>query len=103
MNEVDIIKGAREILSDPWHWRKGGYTDGAGRYCLLGAMGMVAYEDAHAFSMGRSLVMRAADMVAKHATLEFNNTIANFNDDPLTTHQDVLNLLDKTLADLGAL
>lgn len=105
MNEVDIIKGAREILSDPRHWCKGGYTDGKECYCILGAMSMAAHGNPYAFGVEyQTTLARAAEMVAQHTPFDPSAyTAATFNDDPITTHQDILNILDKTLADLGAL
>jgi hypothetical protein len=109
MNEVDIIKGARKILSDPKRWRKGKYGDDEDGCCILGAMGIVACGSAWAFlsaiwSGEDSSLTRAADMVVQHTSFDpVMYTAAVFNDDPATTHQDVLDVLDKTLADLGAL
>jgi hypothetical protein len=109
MNEVDIIKGARKILSDPGRWRKGTYADDGDGCCILGALGMAACNDAWAYDIAirghvKNSLTRAADMVAQHTTFDpVKNTAAAFNDDPATTHQDVLDVLDKTLADLGAL
>jgi len=92
MNEAEIIKGARDILAEPTHWRKGDYTDGSGRYCLLGALGM---------SHAQALFVLTVELVAGH--LPRGSFLGEFNDDEKTTHQDVLDVLDKTLADLGVL
>jgi hypothetical protein len=108
VNEVELITAAREILSDPNRWHKGFLEsfDGA-KVCMLGALdrasgnyllrsnparvGVENLIEAHL--PGGVSAWRGKDLVP----------IAAFNDDPATTHEDVLTLLDKTLADLGAL
>lgn len=104
MNEVEIIKGAREILSDPNRWHKGALENvDRSAMCILGAADKACegHWDARYI---------AEDLLEEHlpgGVEAFKGRklvpIAAFNDDPLTTHEDVLTLLDKTLAALGAL
>lgn len=102
MNETEIIQGARELLSDPTRWNKGGFTDGHGAFCIRGALGHV-HGNVDMTPSGPWHRLR------EHLPEDFRHfaggpdMLAAFNDHPDTTHQDIINLLDKTLADLGAL
>lgn len=106
MNEIEIIRGAREILSDPKRWHRGNYADDSlERMCILGALGM-ASDRANVYATVGGIefpaLYRATQAVQQHIPADFE-FIPQFNDDDSTTHQDVLNVLDKTLADLGGL
>lgn len=97
-----VIKGARDILADPKHWTKCGFCDGRGAFCVRGALAKAA---------GRPLNETPLDEwdaltchLPKHfAEISGSDPLSEFNDHPDTTHQDILDLLDKTLADLGVL
>ena len=90
MNEIDILKATRELLSDPKRWNKGKGRCGDA-VCLFVAIYICGGSvDSPAFAA-------ALQLVRKHLTC----SIHVFNDD--ATHQDILNLLDKALADAGAL
>lgn len=104
MNEADIIKGAREILSEPKRWHQGDYVSEDGeRVCMLGALGQASERNPRStlVSFGTPLG-RAMDLVQQHLPGRFLD-IPAFNDSTETTHADVLTVFDKTLADLGAL
>ena len=99
----EIIQKARDIVANKWH--KGSYTDGNGGYCIMGALGMarggeILYADADL------LVPHLQDLGWKkctnpsHRTTEICDHIPHFNDDPNTTKEMVLQLFDKTLANL---
>lgn len=49
-----------------------------------------------------ALFVKARNLVEDHLPEPYGS-VPLFNDDPLTTHQDVLDVLDKTLADLGGM
>jgi hypothetical protein len=96
MNEAaDTIQAARELLSDPTRWGKGKTRPTPESYCLASAISRnclgVTYNEYKAIT----------DLVGQHVPGGMALTI--YNDHPDTTHEDILNLLDKTLADLGAL
>ncbi|MCA2337897.1 DUF6197 family protein [Mycobacterium avium] len=100
---IDILKGARDILSGAkrWHQRDTWSPDRAA-VCLRGAC-MLAAGLSHPLVVETSETrtyyeaLRALQKHAETATLE------EFNDAEFTVHADVLNLVDKTLADLGGL
>lgn len=103
MNEVAIIQGAREILSDPKRWRKGSFGFIGEAVCALGALGVAAtgtvqgcYSVHHAHPLSKALAL-----VDDH--VPGGVTIQEYNDAIGTTHADILNLFDKTLASLGGL
>jgi hypothetical protein len=103
--EVEIIKGAREILSDPKRWTKGKLvtTDGTA-VCLIGALGRARIGLTNAEYNAEA---RAEAFLQEHLPPGYDGEqlrpLAEFNDDPLVIHQDILDLVDKTLADLGGL
>ena len=104
---LELYKEARQILSDPTHWTIGSFARSkTGRdvspldpeavsFCLLGVLAKVnglnrKYNDTHDLSSYiRSHLPEGANLVC-------------FNDDPLTKHEDVLDLLDRTIAKLEA-
>ena len=98
MNVREALIAVRELLTDPKHWTQGFYArDEAGGlmdpkdsraacWCLLGACRKVAdtYDNSERLGIFLSGVQ--------------DESIVSFNDHPLTKHEDVLNLLDKTIA-----
>lgn len=99
---TETIKAAREFLSDPTRWHQGSYSnENYSAFCLLGTLEHVSVK----LSMydAEELIVEHLPGGVEAFTNEHLRPIAAFNDDPATTHQDVLNLLDKTLADLGEL
>lgn len=94
----DILVKARELIADPAHWTKGEFGRDAhgngivpwleGRkpvcYCSLGAI----------LTVGDS-GDEAARVLEKH----MRDSITRFNDDPKTTHADVLAAFDRAIAD----
>lgn len=99
---VDIIKDARDILADPGKWCQGDYSDSDGRVCLLGALGVAFNGDCEAYEYRYDALIKAAKLIRSHMPGEVF-LVSLFNDDQHTTHADILNVFDKTLADLGAL
>ena len=107
---ADTIKTAREIIEKGWC--KGRMNDGVG-FCALGAVAeavgvewvrdifnlprpVFTFDSAEEWTRGKDFLNGLALQAGyKHTAV--------FNDDPITTHQDVLNFFDKALAELGAL
>lgn len=87
-----LIK-AKEIISDPDKWIKDNYydPDREGCYCSLGALGMA--EDGHPSGFSFSLKYYLSEGLP-----EGLYSVADFNDDPETTHSDVMAMFDKAIA-----
>lgn len=103
MDKVTLIKNARDILSDPNQWIKGEMLNENG-CCIIGALKTA---DTSYFQVDRYEAERELQCHLPGGAEAFMRgslvPLAQFNDDPETTHQDVLNLFDKALADLGGL
>lgn len=111
----EVLIKARSIVERGWF--QGDSTDGRGNFCLRAAIGLAA--GSHVYSDGnytweqipskatpaerwahvtRSAVdMAAADTVTKQLPEPFI-CIAKYNDDPDTTKNDVLAVLDKAIS-----
>lgn len=108
MTKFDIIRGAREILSDPKRWTKGSWRfidpDGEECYCLEGALGACVGEPlALLDSKGLTPELREADEFLRtrlpNSPLRPHRYLQSFNDDYMTTHEDILQFLDNALAE----
>jgi len=119
---LEILKGARELLSDPVRWHQGGYyyeRDTGPCYCILGAVNLVANGPDPHYPVGRRAMPiivdttedKAMEAMAECVPEQFVNnhwkgkkfaSIAAFNDDVNTTHEDVLKALDCAIARLEA-
>lgn len=112
----DILIRARELIADPAHWHQGEYTgDGAITdpetkcFCIIGAVdravleriglekyadhdGDYAIDDAEGHPDGSTAIRRLQQFVP--------GLVSDFNDDPKTTHADVIGLLDKAIANV---
>lgn len=89
---------ARQLLSDPARWAKGDYCVGDA-FCALGAVGMRRWE------LRDGMWIRHHSDVAQATGLFLHNLLGHgmaplptFNDDPTTTHADVLALFDRAIA-----
>jgi hypothetical protein len=106
MNEtVQDLQAARDILVD--HWCPTGLQDTQGNVCIVGALNKVIFGEAH-FGVRTAeeelLERRARSMNALREHLPNpRSQLSSWNDHKSTEHQDVLNLFDKALADLGGL
>ena len=86
---TQTILKARELLSDPDKWFKGSMTNRAhNAFCVMGAIRVVTTGDA--LTWNRKTV-EASNRVAGFVP----GIVSAFNDDPNTTHADVLALLDR--------
>lgn len=66
MTSLEILRGARELLSDPERWRRGSYASLNGfevdpldpraeKFCAVGAMWRVAKDDQRAFLLASKI------------------------------------------------
>lgn len=102
MNDLQIIEGTRTYLTLPEHWRQGWYGEPEGPCCLLGAMTLVVsngettwFEDIEYYAR---VLVAAGHLEVPRGFSRVG--YADFNDDPQTTHEDVLALLDDAIARL---
>lgn len=106
MNETEIIQGARELLSDPKRWNKGDLTNRDGtKMCVVGAMLRASniFWENDCFKAAATLIRQHIPNGRVDLADDGLPLLGGYNDHPDTTHQDVLDVLDKTLADLGGL
>src|SRR5690349_7311254 len=83
------LERAKLILSDEKRWVTGWYTDGEGRYCLLGACGCnVNHFDNYLCRLVREAIQ---DVIPGYV-----GTVSTFNDH-LATYAQVLLTLDKAI------
>lgn len=103
MTALSTLKAARELLGEgPHRWTQGWYArEGEGRpcgpygsepvcFCLAGVIKRYA-TDCDALSDAKKAVRRFMG----------HNGIGVWNDDPSRTYEDVLDLLDRAIAELG--
>ena len=95
MNTLETLKATRAFLDDPKNWYQGGLTPentSVGDecpHCLLAALSRFTGHDDTAARLTRNLVRQQISP----------DTIISFNDDPNTTHADVLRVLDQAIED----
>lgn len=95
---ADDLKAARALLEKGWC--KNALEDGRGNCCVLGAIALATAGNAYEWN-DRS--QHAAVLVADQLPGGALMTLMNVNNAYDTTQQDMLNLMDKALAELGAL
>lgn len=103
MTPIEVLKSARELLSDPVRWTKGCLARDANGvsvhasngvcWCLMGAVIKVCPDD-------DDYMTRSSARHFIHESLEGQSIygdIPSFNDAPDTTHEDLLKTLDKAI------
>jgi hypothetical protein len=92
---VDDLLEVRTVLERGWC--KGALEDGKGRYCLLGAIGLVTTGSAYEWNA------RSVDVyeVVWPLLPSKYHRMDDFNNAPATTHADVLGLVDEALEALA--
>ncbi len=82
---------AKDLIADPAKWIKGKSSDGCGCFCIVGACCEVG-------------AITAANLLDDLVSAEdfpdrgILRPAAAFNDDPATTHADVMSLFDRAIA-----
>jgi hypothetical protein len=95
---MSVLLKAREFLSNPDNWHKGGISSGGGqRFCVLGTLVHVANTRAEALCMREAwdLLEDLAERMGWNA--ERPCSAAQFNDDPNTTHADLMRFIDHAI------
>ena len=123
VTQLDLVKGTRQILSDPHAWFKGNfYGKWIGKeqmpcqkgeaecFCLRGAISVAAdnvgmrpvekfVTDSQFAKAGDALMGAARALFPERCGLA--SLVETFNDHPDTTHEDVLKVLDRTIETLS--
>lgn len=87
---LKCLQDARQWLSDPAHWVKGHYNAGDAS-CAHGAVCRIG--------LSTDLTIKAWHLLDEACPLGTPNPFTPiFNDDPTTTHADVLALFDRAIA-----
>ena len=95
--EQRILVRAAELINIRENWIKGAYHEGA-RYCAVGAIELAAKETG---CVCNGKIGSVKYRVKKHIPND-GQCIEDFNDDPLTTYEDVKELFCKAVkAELG--
>lgn len=88
MTTLDVLVKAREMIDVPEKWLKGAGREGC-RRCLYNAV----------CEASRNInTLALAEICAVLPGQFAGGNICDFNDDPLTTHADVLRVLDAAIA-----
>lgn len=85
---LEVLREARELLSDPAKWTKRG--EHGPRYCTVSAVTEV--------SGGRADDRATRALYDALPSRWAGQYVHSFNDDPSTTHADVLALFDRAIA-----
>lgn len=100
MTVHEVLVKARNKLSDPAVWVKGGAIgrDHRGPHCAATACGSVLPGTLHAKSADQGLWLETLRELAKAAGLRHHQRVAPWNDAPERTHEEVLAAFDKAIA-----
>lgn len=104
-NTRSILTAARNLIEHGWH--QGALTDGHNNFCIKGAIGLCSgfyTKSAGKVALSKKLDYdtlvsdhKAMQAVAAHLPEGFDS-VPVFNDNPDTTHNDVLAVLDKAIS-----
>ncbi len=98
MSLRDDLIAARALIDTPDRWKKRAGDDGFGTPCcaIVAANRRSRYGTAENEAMRRSLFEQLPAAYKKHGTL-YGMDVGYFNDDPATTHADILALFDRAI------
>jgi hypothetical protein len=108
MKTVEILKAAKAKIATPERWIKHSLSstvdiDGQPTqcYCAVGAIN-AAYSDAYKDPNWEFPWPPDDPFLVIESSLPFGVRISSFNDDPNTTHQDVMGLFDRAIEKASA-
>ena len=102
MTAAELLREARKLLEDPSHWTKGAFakaaagcaiastSDNAVCWCAIGAL--------RRFDRGGYSAAYSNAVFVLQCCVSGSGGVAEFNDDPNTTHADVLAMFDRAIA-----
>ncbi len=108
--DVELLQEARRRISTKRNWVQGRYKDGD-RHCLVAALSVAA--GSPSFNTPNRLERQLARRLAAHLPLQLTlwarmkfftarQRLMWFNDDPRTTHDDVMLLFERTIDHLAS-
>ena len=96
---VDDLRAARALIADPMRWKRGAAPGPRGEMCALRAVATVSNFGEPSKSNwwtkmpGYVALEEALPTEGDHP----HHSVGGFNDDPATTHSDVLALFDRAI------
>ena len=107
--DIELLINARSRISNRKLWARNRFQDGD-RHCLIAALSLAC--GSRSFRMPNRTERRLARVIAKqippHALLIIRyrlvparQRLMSLNDDPRTTHEDVMALFDRTISHLA--
>lgn len=100
-NALEIVKNTRKYFTDPSKWDKGHYhqyrDDGSECYCLMGRI----YQEARWKDRIPNEFTPEVPIIVQWLHDEFDDpslAVIEWNDNPATTHADILDILDRVIA-----
>jgi hypothetical protein len=96
---ADDLRAAKALIDTPEKWAKGTYQSQSGCLCVLGACRKVVFNGAldgdHPGYVGDAnpLAFALGDALPRGRF-----SVSDYNDDPATTHADIMALFDRAIA-----
>ena len=108
--DIELLTDARSRISNRKFWMQGHFRDG-GRHCLIAALSLAC--GSRSFQMPNRTEKRLARLMAKEIPRDApfmtrcrltpaRQRLMSLNDDPRTTHEDVMALFDRTISRLAS-
>ena len=108
--DIELLIEARSRISNHKSWVQGRFQDGD-RHCLVAALSLAC--GSRSFHMPNRTEKRLARLIAKQIPpdapfmtrcrlIPARQRLMSLNDDPRTTHEDVMALFDRTISHLAS-
>ena len=108
--DIELLTDARSRISNRKTWVQGGFRDGD-RHCLVAALSLACRS--RSVHMPNRTEKRLARLIAKQIPQDApfmtrcrltpaRQRLMSLNDDPRTTHEDVMALFDRTISRLAS-
>ena len=108
--DIELLTDARSRISNRKSWVQGGFQDGD-RHCLVAALSLASRS--RSFHMPNRAEKRLARLIAmqispdapfliRYRLMPARHRLISLNDDPRTTHEDVMALFDRTISRLAS-
>jgi hypothetical protein len=107
--DIELLTDARSRISNRKSWVQGSFQDGD-RHCLVAALSLAC--GSRSFHVPNRTEKRLARLIAQQVPpdapfmtrcklIPARQCLMSLNDDPRTTHEDVIALLDRTISHLA--